>query len=646
MNKTASIWLLAMLCSIIVFTALGVVTYTLVQQDTEQVRNFTDAYKQERIRMSMWRLDSLAASMVNTENERSIYEFKNPEFQSLPKSLNAPKVNGLYFSQPTSTKLYFNLTPTKNSKVISPQVYNTQYLEKNDTSLLGNSFNTEKLQQLNSLLDTPIKKTEDTPPFCEDNRAFACLAAHTSLNNWQVNQAQTVEQTQDFSYSKALLSRQEIVNQVAKPAAQKQLSIADRDSRKKAINRIATTKKKSSWGAAQESQQLDKTGVTPAPVPAQAKNYYPELGEPFSTPFLPIWLNQELVLVRKVTEPGGDSVQGIWVDFESLQQLLLDEIKDLFPNATFIPIKQDISKILTNQPLEDQAEITLMANLPLKLIPNEIVTISIDPKKYIFGPIGLAWLGAICAMLASYFMLKAVLNMSEKRASFVSSVTHELRTPLTTFRLYSDLLSSGMIKDAEKQQNYLDTLKHEADRLTHIVENVLSYSSIEKGSARAKIEDVTITNLIERMQPRLAERGTEEDMLININLDSESALQTVQVDSTAVEQIIFNLVDNACKYATVEGVDKQIDIVITTRRKQLVIEVRDQGMGIDPRESKRLFKPFHKSAKQAADTKPGVGLGLALCRRLARAMKGDLKIINSANTTGACFQLTLPIKRS
>jgi K+-sensing histidine kinase KdpD len=116
----------------------------------------------------------------------------------------------------------------------------------------------------------------------------------------------------------------------------------------------------------------------------------------------------------------------------------------------------------------------------------------------------------------------------------------------------------------------------------------------------------------------------------------------VKTDTTAIEQIIFNLVDNASKYAgpDVDGCEGNIiTLRVIDRGKQIVFQVSDQGPGVASAERKKLFRAFHKSAQEAAHSKPGVGLGLALCRRLARALGGDLKIVDSEQ--GACFELII-----
>jgi len=202
----------------------------------------------------------------------------------------------------------------------------------------------------------------------------------------------------------------------------------------------------------------------------------------------------------------------------------------------------------------------------------------------------------------------------------VSSVTHELRTPLTTFRLYSEMLAEGMVTEEVKKQEYLQTMLSESERLNHLVENVLSYA--------------------QRMRSLLQRRVDQEGAALSIELADD--LGRVETDVTAVEQILFNLIDNACKYGLREGEKGRVTLAVRREKRGLVFEVKDEGRGIANSEKKRLFRAFHKSAHEAAHDKPGVGLGLALCRRLARALGGELKLgRKDAKEAGASFLLVL-----
>jgi len=118
----------------------------------------------------------------------------------------------------------------------------------------------------------------------------------------------------------------------------------------------------------------------------------------------------------------------------------------------------------------------------------------------------------------------------------------------------------------------------------------------------------------------------------------------VRVDTAAVEHILFNLVDNTAKYAA-SSEPPTLRISTNKRGEFIEIHVTDHGPGIPPPERRRIFHAFHKSARDAAETQPGVGLGLALSRRLARGLGGDLICAEPTRGTGAHFVLTLPISR-
>jgi K+-sensing histidine kinase KdpD len=115
----------------------------------------------------------------------------------------------------------------------------------------------------------------------------------------------------------------------------------------------------------------------------------------------------------------------------------------------------------------------------------------------------------------------------------------------------------------------------------------------------------------------------------------------VSVDASAIERILFNLVDNACKYAS-SASDKRIHLDVTADERRAFIAVRDHGPGFSSPQSRRLFAPFQKTAKEAAKTAPGIGIGLHLSRRLAKAAGGRLELASSSE--GACLRLELPLQ--
>jgi signal transduction histidine kinase len=222
----------------------------------------------------------------------------------------------------------------------------------------------------------------------------------------------------------------------------------------------------------------------------------------------------------------------------------------------------------------------------------------------------------------------------------VSAVTHELRTPLTTFRMYAGMLADGTIEEEERRQSYLETLRSEASRLSSTVENVLAYARLERGNSPAvRRESVTVKELLGSLSPPLRRRVTEAGMSLRVSTDAADELRVV-TDTDAVRQILENLVDNACKYAR-DAADPSIRIEAAADDDLVRITVRDNGPGVTKDEARSIFSPFDRGRRPVSDDTPGVGLGLAISRGLARDLGGDLRLAPSGER-GAAFVLELP----
>jgi signal transduction histidine kinase len=342
----------------------------------------------------------------------------------------------------------------------------------------------------------------------------------------------------------------------------------------------------------------------------------------------PVWVRGELYLVRRVRRGGVEQMQGIWLDWPALRGWLLGQVRDLLPAADLLP---------GGDPATDPGR--RIALLPVRLDPGRLPTLASPawtPARLTLAVSS----GAIALVLAAVgALLIGSLRQSQRRADFVSAVTHELRTPLTTFRLYTDMLAEGMVAPAE-QQDYLGTLRGEADRLGHLVENVLAYSRLER-RPEPNLEPVRLGELLDELRDRLGGHAVRAGMGLVVDLPfPELADERVLVDRNAVERILLNLMDNACKYAA-GGTDAKLEVRALRRGKHLVLRFQDQGPGISSAERRRLFHAFHKSAARAAGGVPGVGLGLPLSRRLARSMGGDLRLADPGPRGGAAFELSL-----
>jgi len=687
MNKPWVIWVLSLVCAFLVFGAMGVITRNTLELERNTATAEAKADLESRIRSALWRLDTVANSIREREDRRPVYQFiSGDEVQGGNDVQRNERPSPLFYENPSFTNVYWNSVKTeKGLGVASPQVVaedqrvrwvNTPELERVDTG------NRARFKQLQGILSekapaSTLKLLPDSYLVANgtSNLSLTCFSSHqvqlasrndllasdtnkldANASAWGAEAEQKVKEANEKYAYFDNTKRQQVAEARSVTDALKRKQIFERQS--KTYNNVVNPPVPNQVAKQAQGQALNEQSIPETGNPSQtvAKPQSPSVDSfggnhdlsatqqdpsEYVSPFEPLWIKGELMLVRHVVKGDEDTTQGIWLDKEAIKRRLLDEIRDILAHATLEPIETDYKALALGQ-LNLDSDTNALVALPWRLVVGESAVAVVQGWTPMRKTLAIAWVGALCAVLAVAVMFKGVMKLSERRASFVSSVTHELRTPLTTFKLYSEMLAEGMVRDEEKRSSYLQTLTKEADRLTHLVENVLAYSRIEKGSARARVEKVSLGLLVDRIEGRLIDRLKEANMEWENHLLVFGKDIMIEADITAVEQILFNLVDNAGKYG---GSDDGGVVHLTAEldKKSVRIQIADEGKGIAKCDQRKLFRAFHKSAAEAAHTKPGVGLGLALCRRLARAMGGDLHVVKPANKKlGACFELVLP----
>lgn len=342
-----------------------------------------------------------------------------------------------------------------------------------------------------------------------------------------------------------------------------------------------------------------------------------------------VWVEKNLILARRVLVDEAEYVQGCWLDWTTIKGSLLATVKDLLPSANLVSI-------------EGSAEVDAarrVSFIPALLVPGPAPVQPIDSVSSIRLFLLVAWASGTLAAIAVAALLLGSVALSERRRRFVSAVTHELRTPLTTFRLYTEMLDADMVPE-DKKSLHIAKLRREADRLGHLVDNVLSYSRLEGSGGDCHVQSISPADLLERSRHVLEERAQQAGLDVEIVHDESAARMRVRANAAAVERILFNIVDNACKYAKPSSAPR---LTMDTRRvgDQGVIRIRDYGPGIARERKRDLFRAFSKGDGETTSRSPGVGLGLALSRRLARDMGGELSLVEGSDG-GAVFELSLP----
>jgi signal transduction histidine kinase len=348
------------------------------------------------------------------------------------------------------------------------------------------------------------------------------------------------------------------------------------------------------------------------------------------TPLQPVWIGPELLLARRIERDGGEALEGIWLNREALRASLLGRVRDLLPAADLVPVRGGAA---------DPGR--QLALLPLRLEPG-------PPSATVASGWTAARLGLAAASLAILLvavgtgaLLLGALRLARRRDDFVSAVTHELRTPLTTFRMYTEMLDEGMVP-AGKTGEYLATLRAEAERLGQLVENVFAFARLERGGPAARTEVASLSDLFHPIAQHLAADLERRGLDFALHLPAELETESVRVDPVAVERILQNLADNAAKFARRASSRPQFEIRVERTDRAIVLIASDDGPGIPRRDRRRLFRPLRRSAtRAAAEGAPGLGLGLALSRGLARSFGGKLRYLDQTEA-GAAFALDLP----
>ena len=225
---------------------------------------------------------------------------------------------------------------------------------------------------------------------------------------------------------------------------------------------------------------------------------------------------------------------------------------------------------------------------------------------------------------------------SRMKSEFIANVSHELKTPLSLIRMFGELLATGKHKGAESSKEYAEIITREAERLSHLIDNVLDFARIERGKASYDFAEGQLDDVIERALDLARYRVEKEKMRLRTEI--QPGLPPVRMDENAMTLVLLNLVDNAVKYAA-EG--KDIDVRLYRTPGGVTLSVRDRGPGIPLDEQPRIFERFYRARTARDRNVRGSGIGLALVKHIVEAHGGRLAV-ESAPGQGATFTVALP----
>ena len=227
-------------------------------------------------------------------------------------------------------------------------------------------------------------------------------------------------------------------------------------------------------------------------------------------------------------------------------------------------------------------------------------------------------------------------RLARLKSDLVTTVSHELRTPLASMRLLVETLLEDGCQDQKTIHEYLELIAGENLRLSRLIENFLTFSRMERKRQKFHFAETTIDEVVKSALLSIRERL--RDPACQVDVDVPAELPLVRADRDALVTVLLNLLDNAFKYT---GPEKRISLRASHEEGRVALRVTDNGLGIAPRDQKRIFRRFYRVDQRLARETQGCGLGLSIVEFIVRTHGGEVKV-ESGLGTGSTFLVLLP----
>ncbi len=239
---------------------------------------------------------------------------------------------------------------------------------------------------------------------------------------------------------------------------------------------------------------------------------------------------------------------------------------------------------------------------------------------------------------AAIMVINKQIRINRLKNDFISTVTHELKTPLASTRMLVDTILEGRVKDEATKHEYLEIISHENIRLTRLIDNFLAFSRMERSKnafVLRQAEPAQIAHCaIEAMKTKIEKSGCGLEILINENLPA------INVDFDAMVTVLTNLLDNACKYSNDGDVKKYISLNVYAENNEVCFEVKDNGIGLTPKQMKKIFNRFYQADQRLDRKAEGCGLGLSIVKFIVDSHGGKINV-ESKPGIGSCFTVRM-----
>lgn len=253
--------------------------------------------------------------------------------------------------------------------------------------------------------------------------------------------------------------------------------------------------------------------------------------------------------------------------------------------------------------------------------------------------LGLLMLVMIIGVSLVFRNVQREMELAQKKADFVSNVSHEIRTPLALINMFAETLLLGRVKDETKKHEYYEIITKEVNRLSNMLNRILSFSKIEANKREYQKNQLDLSEIVEDVMNTYSYHLDSNGFEHSIRL-SEKKLP-IKADKEALIEVLVNLIDNGMKYSLQT---KKLEVRTGREDDFAVVYIKDHGMGIAKDQLNKLFEKFYRVPTGDVHETKGSGLGLSIVKHIVDAHQGKV-IIDSKLGEGSEFKVLIPIKK-
>jgi len=228
-------------------------------------------------------------------------------------------------------------------------------------------------------------------------------------------------------------------------------------------------------------------------------------------------------------------------------------------------------------------------------------------------------------------------DLETTRQDFVANVSHELRTPLSLIKGYVEALLDGARNNPEVAEKFLQTIEKHANRLTFLIDDLLTISLLESGQMALNLQTAHLRDVAQRVTDDLQSKALAKRISISNDFPADLA---VKADADRIQQVLFNLVDNAIKYS---HPGSSVFLEASTKNGEVLVSVRDTGPGIPADGLDRVFERFYRVDKGRSREQGGTGLGLSIVKHIVQSHGGEVGV-ESELGKGSTFYFSIPAR--